>query len=335
MVQAMRLLVTGTPSEIDRLTFLRTLHPNKANGEMLGTAAAVLRMLAVRVPCPHSGGTHSIASSPFSGQELFDCCGTGGDRLGLFNISTLAGVVIAAAGIKVAKHGNRAITSQCGSADLLEKLGVSIEQSPEKAAHSLEHLGITFLFAPRYHQATRNVQPLRLKLRQEGHATFFNLLGPLSNPLKPTCQLVGVYHPTFLLPVAQALHWLGCRSAWVVCGDAGDGNWIDEVSPLGATQVVELKAGLLTQKTFQIAEVGFAPLVIDALKGQDAAYNATLAREILAGRSSPCSEAVCLNAGIGLYLNGKVDTVKEGIEQARELLRSGAAGTLLEKWIQE
>jgi anthranilate phosphoribosyltransferase len=318
MAQAMRLLVAGSPLERVRLDFLRKLSPECANGEMLAAAAGVLRALAPRIP--------------FAADVVFDCCGTGGDRLGLFNVSTLAGLTVAAAGVAVAKHGNRAITSGCGSADLLEALGVPIDATPEQAAESLRKHCIAFLFAPLYHKATRNVQPLRLQLKKEGIATFFNLIGPLSNPLSPNRQLVGVFHPRFLRSMAEALQLLGCEHGWVVCGQTGDGRWMDEISPCGPTQVCEITAGRIEESVLSLEDLGFEPVSLEELKGGDIEANARIAREVLAGSPSAQAEAVCLNAGVGLYLAGKAVSVIDGVAAARELIQSGQAAQLMSHW---
>jgi anthranilate phosphoribosyltransferase len=319
--QAIRLLVEGTAPAIDRLAFLRELTPGRANGEMLAAAAGVLRSLAPKIP--------------FESEIIFDCCGTGGDRLGLFNFSTLAGIVVAAAGVPVAKHGNRAITSGCGSADLLAALGVEIESGPEAAAASLKAHGIAFLFAPFYHQATRNVQPLRIDLAREGVATLFNLLGPLTNPAAPTHQFVGVFHPGFLWPMAEALLQLGCQRALVVSGSDGAGNWMDELSPCGETKAVELIAGRIEERTVELGELGLEPISLEELKGGNAARNAELAEAILGGELSPRGDAVCLNAGAGLYLTGRSEGIRGGVDLARDLIQSGAAADRLRSWAGE
>ncbi|NUN94815.1 MAG: anthranilate phosphoribosyltransferase [Candidatus Omnitrophica bacterium] len=317
--QAMRLLVGATPTEEDRLAFLRELAPERATGEMLAAAAAVLRELAPGIP--------------FSAKVVFDCCGTGGDRLGLFNFSTLAALVVAAAGVPVAKHGNRAITSGCGSADILTALGVRIEETPEQVAELLNKNRIAFLFAPLFHTATKNVQPLRLKLREEGVATLFNLLGPVTNPARPTHQLVGVFDDRHRRPLAEAFSLLGCRRTWIVSGWAGEGVWMDEVSPCGPTRVTELADGDLRERVFDPSEVGMEPPPLAALKGGDAATNAALAREVLSGKSSPISEAVALNAGVALFVAEATETPREGLARARALLKSGAASEVLDRWV--
>ncbi|KXK33055.1 MAG: Anthranilate phosphoribosyltransferase [Candidatus Hinthialibacteria bacterium OLB16] len=317
-VQAMRLLMDGRAPERDRLSFLRAFSLETANGEMLAAAAGVLRMLAPKIP--------------FHAELIFDSCGTGGDRTGLLNISTLAALVLAAAGIPVAKHGNRAITSSCGSADLLESLGVPIEVKPPEAADMLRQAGIVFLFAPFYHRATRNVQPLRLILNKEGHATLFNLLGPLSNPMEPTHQVVGVFNPRFMRPMADALNKLGCRKAWVVCGENGQGGWIDEISPCGKTHIIEVLPGQLREFTLDLETAGFARVPFEDLKGGDVVLNRAIAERVLSGETGPGMEVVSLNAGVGLYVCGKVDSVQDGIQQARQILIDKGAWRVLEKW---
>lgn len=318
MAQSVRLLLDGVAPEEDRLLYLETLHPDVATGEMLAAAAAVLRELAPRIP--------------FESDLVFDCCGTGGDRLGLFNVSTLAGIVIAAAGVPVAKHGNRAITSGCGSADLLEALGVPIELTPDQAAKSLEEIGIAFLFAPFYHQATRNVQPLRKQLSARGIPTLFNLLGPLSNPALPSHQLVGVFSPRYQRAVAEALHLLGIERGWVVCGKAEGERWMDEFSPIGDTEVYRVEGERIIHDRVAAFGAHSGATSLAAFVGGDAAHNAGLARSVLAGEASPFADAVCLNAGAGLCVSGKVPDVSLGVEMSEDLIKSGKAADLLRRW---
>jgi anthranilate phosphoribosyltransferase len=276
---------------------------------MLAGAAGVLREVAPRIP--YEGPT-------------FDCVGTGGDRLGLFNLSTLAGLIVAAAGVPVAKHGNRAITSSCGSADILDKLGIPIALMPEQVAESLEANHFAFLFAPFYHRATRNVQPLRKKLSAQGIPTLFNLLGPLSNPACPSRMLIGVYHPRFAEAMAQAMQRLGCRRAWVVSGYAGEAKWMDEVSLCGPTRIVSFDEteGIETREIHP-RDFGLETVPLDALLGGDCARNLALANDILDGKSSPLCDAVCLNAAVGLFLTDAAESVADGIRGAKDLLASG------------
>jgi anthranilate phosphoribosyltransferase len=308
--QVIRLLMESTDCEEDRLHFLRLFHPKVATGEMLAAAAGVLQ--------------HHASQVPFEAEVLFDSCGTGGDRLGLFNISTLAGLVVASAGVPVVKHGNRAITSHCGSADLLEGLEIAIELTPEQAAESLEKHSFAFLFAPSYHQATRNIQPLRKKLSAEGIPTLFNLLGPLSNPARPSHQLVGVFHPDFLEPMAEALALLGLHKAWVVCGEAGEESWMDEISACGATQIASLGAdGSIARANFSRSILPIPKIEIGDLLGGEIQDNLAIAQSILSGDETPPAWAVCLNAGAAFELLDLVDSLAEGVEKARDLLQSG------------
>lgn len=309
MVQAVRLLILGAPVESERLAFLRELSPDRATGEMLAAAAAVLRDLAPDVPT--------------TVEPLFDCCGTGGDKLGHFNISTLSGLTLGAMGVPIAKHGNRAITSHCGSADILEELGVPVDLSPAEAGRAIDEEGFAFLFAPQYHSATRNVQPLRKKLSEEGRPTLFNLLGPLSNPAMPTHQLVGVFHPDHLVKMAEALSLLDCSVAWVVSGEAGEGKWMDEISPSGPTRVIELREGILSQREFHPEEVGMDPVPIESLVGGGRSENRKIAESLMAGEPSPCLDAVALSSGVSLALVGKAESPVEGFTAARDFLQSG------------
>lgn len=311
-VQAIRLLILGTPTEAERLKFLRELTPDRAIGEMLASAAAVLRELAPTVP------THA--------EPLFDCCGTGGDKLGLFNISTLAGLTLGACGVPVAKHGNKAITSSCGSADLLDALGIPTDLSPEEAGRTIDEKNFAFLFAPQYHSATRNVQPLRKKLSEEGHPTLFNLIGPLSNPAYPTHQMVGVFHPDHVRKMGEALLLLGLENSWVVCGSAGDGVWMDEISPCGLTKAVEVRDGSLREFDFHFSEVGIDPIEIEVLKGGDSSKNLEIANHVLSGGPGPYLDMVALNAGVSLHVAEIAETPRQGYEQAKEVLASGKVG---------
>jgi anthranilate phosphoribosyltransferase len=318
MTLAMLSLIEATSDESERLNFLRELRPEVSNSEMLATAAAVLLHYAPPV----------LHHEPI----LFDCVGTGGDRLGLYNLSTLASLVVAACGVKVAKHGNRAITSGCGAADLLQALSVPIEISPEESGELIRKLGITCLFAPLYHQATRNVQPLRLKLKQEGIVTLFNLLGPLTNPACPSHRLLGVYHPDLLVRMAEAVQQSGCCRAWVVSGQAAEDTWMDEISPCGLTRVVEVTPDGLVEKELLPDDFGISPIPVHSLTGGDVPKNLQKALEILNGEISPYRDAICMNTAVGLMLVGRVKTLLDGMEQARKAIDSRAAFHLLDNW---
>jgi anthranilate phosphoribosyltransferase len=256
---------------------------------------------------------------------VFDTCGTGGDRAHTFNVSTVAALVIAACGVRVAKHGNRSVSSRCGSADLLEALGVKIAADPGVVERCLE-AGIAFFFAPTFHPSMRHAAPTRKEL---GVRTAFNLLGPLTNPAGAKRQLVGVPRPELTELVARALALLGAERAWVVHGADG----LDEVSTTGYTKVSECQNGAV--RTFYVhpAEFGLPKATPDALKGEEAAFNARIARSILDGRAGAPRDIVLLNAGVSLLIAGAVGSVADGIRKAAESIDSGAAARALDRLV--
>jgi anthranilate phosphoribosyltransferase len=267
-----------------------------------------------------------VADMKFNGPTI-DVCGTGGDKLNLFNVSTTSMFVIAAGGAVVVKHGNRGITSKSGGADVLEALGVNIELSPEEFQESLAVAGVGFLFAPKYHPAFKAVAPVRAKLAQEGIRTIFNLIGPLLNPARPECQLVGVCDPDKNSTFAEILQRLGRDSAWVVHGSTADGGAVDEVSLLGQTRIC--KSGSYQSIVDEVVEpedFGLTVCDVNDLKGGDAEQNAKILTDILSGYDTgPKRDMVLLNAGAGLACAGLVDTLGEGVTMARELIDSGQA----------
>jgi anthranilate phosphoribosyltransferase len=255
---------------------------------------------------------------------VFDTCGTGGDRAHTFNVSTVAAIVVAACGLRVAKHGNRSVSSRCGSADLLEALGVNITAPPDVVERCLDEAGIAFFFAPTFHPSMRHAGPTRKEL---GIRTAFNLLGPLTNPAGATRQLVGVPRPELTELVARSLALLGTERAWVVHGADG----LDEISTTGYTKVSECREGAVN--TFYVHPYDFklpksAP---EALRGGDAAENAAIARRVLDGAPGPTREIVVLNAGVSLLIAGHVNTVQQGIEQAAAAIDSRTAASTLDK----
>ncbi len=255
---------------------------------------------------------------------LVDTCGTGGDDLGTFNISTVAAFVVAGAGIRVAKHGNRAVTSSCGSADLLTELGVTVDVEPEVVSRCINEVGIGFMFAPRFHPAMKHAAPVRKAL---GFKTIFNFLGPLTNPAGVKYQLVGVSDPNLLETVAETLKRLGSRRVLVVCGEGG----MDEVSLSGPTQVVELDGGELKAYSVSPEQFGLTPAPIEKLQGGSVAVSAGMAEEILQGKGGPPRDAVLLNAGAALHVSGSASDIPTGISMAKEALKSGRALEKLEK----
>lgn len=276
--------------------------------ELVGFARA---MRAAAVPLPATVG------------EVFDTCGTGGDNLGTVNVSSMAAVVVAACGVRVAKHGNRSVSSRCGSADVFEALGVDIMASPETAATCLERVGIAFLFAPTFHPSMRHAAPVR---RELGVRTAFNLLGPLTNPAGTSRQLVGVPRPELTELVARALGLLGSRCVWVV--HAADG--LDEISTTGYTKVSECRDGLLRTFFVHPSSYGLPRAVLADLAGGDAVHNAALARQVFAGAPGAARDIVVLNAGAGLFIAGAATTVTRGVQMATAAIDAGRAQATLD-----
>ena len=255
--------------------------------------------------------------------ELFDTCGTGGDGADTFNVSTAAALVVAACGVPVAKHGNRSVSSRCGSADAFETLGVKIDASPAAAARCLREAGIAFLFAPSFHPSMRHAGPTRKEL---GIRTAFNLLGPLTNPARPLRQLVGVPRPELTELVARSLAMLGTVRAWVVHGADG----LDELSTTGYSKVSEYRDGAVNTFYVHPADAGLTKAGRDALRGGDAAHNAGIIRGVLAGASGAARDIVLYNAGASLLIAGRAGTLADGIAMAADAIDSGAARRVLD-----
>jgi anthranilate phosphoribosyltransferase len=260
---------------------------------------------------------HAVKVSTPAG-ELFDTCGTGGDRSGTFNISSVTAVVVAACGVPVAKHGNRSVSSRCGSADVFEELGVNIGAAPPVVERSLQEAGIAFFFAPTFHPSMKHAAQTR---RDLGIRTAFNLLGPLTNPAGATRQLVGVPKPELTELMAHALRMLGTQRAWVVHGAEG----IDEVSTAGYTKVAECRDGAVHTFYIHPAEFGLQKSSTGSFSGGEAATNAQIIRDVLDGRPGPARDVVLLNAGVALFVAGGADSIREGIARAAEAIDSGAA----------
>ncbi|MEM9073960.1 MAG: anthranilate phosphoribosyltransferase [Myxococcota bacterium] len=258
---------------------------------------------------------------------VLDTCGTGGDGLGTFNISTVSAIVVAACGVRVAKHGNRAVSSRAGSADVLEALGLPLEITDDKLRRCIEDVGIGFLFAPAHHQALRHAASVR---RELGVRTFFNLLGPLANPAAATHQLIGVYDPARVTQTAEVLGELGAEAAWVVHGEGG----LDEVAPRGSTKVARLRDGKVDTFALSPADFGHDEVALEALVGGDATENAAIARAILRGEKGPRRIAVLVNAGAALCVAGVVEGPKDGAARAAKAIDEGAADAILDRWIQ-
>jgi anthranilate phosphoribosyltransferase len=255
--------------------------------------------------------------------RLVDTCGTGGDRSRTFNISTVSAFVAAGAGCKVAKHGNRSISSHCGSADVLKSLGVDVEMTPEESAHCIDEIGVGFLFAPQYHSGARHAAGPR---REIGVRTIFNMLGPLLNPAGAQRQLMGVYDRRLTHPIAQVLQRLGSVHCLVVHGEDG----LDEIALAGQTFVTELSDGALRSFTIRPEEFGIAPIPLVALRGNDAQTNARIARDVLDGKPGPARDVVLLNAGASIYVGGQADSIGAGVRRAGESIDTGSARAKLD-----
>jgi anthranilate phosphoribosyltransferase len=297
--------------------------------EIVGFAEAIR---AAASPLPIRGtdalavtgtGRDALAEEPLDDASLVDTSGTGGDASGTFNISTATALVTAGAGVRVAKHGNRSISSKCGSADVVEALGVNIQLSPERAAQCLREVRICFLYAPNLHPAMKQVQSVRRELRMR---TMFNLLGPLTNPARASGQVVGVYSLDLVEKLAEALSMLGVRRALVVHGLDG----LDEITITGPTRVAEARDGTLRSYEVEPEEFGMTRATLADLAGGDATENAAIIRAILNGQKSPRRDVVILNAAAALVAAGRADHVGEAIPLAAQSIDSGAAAAKLE-----
>lgn len=309
---AMEAMMDGRAQPSQMAAFLVALvMKGERPGEIVGLARA-MRAKAVKLE-------RSFA-------PVFDTCGTGGDRAHTINISTIAALVVAACDVKVAKHGNRSVSSRCGAADVLEALGVNVAASPATTERCLDEAGIAFLFAQTFHPAMRHVAATRKEL---GIRTAFNLLGPLTNPAGATRQLVGVPQPELTELVARSLAQLGSERAWVVHGADG----LDEISTTGYTKVSECRHGAVNTFYLHPADVGLPKAAPDALKGGDAVQNATAVRSVLAGVRGAARDIVLLNAGASLLIAGRAATIPEGIALASDAIDSGRAAAVLDRLV--
>lgn len=302
--QAAEAMMSGEATPVQISAFLTGLAIRGETIEELAAFASVMR-------------GHAL---PFKREPgiVLDTCGTGGDHSGTFNISTAAAFVAAAAGVRVAKHGNRSMTSKCGSADVLQELGINTDCEPEVMERSLDEVGICFLFAQKYHSSMKHVAPVR---RELGFRTIFNLLGPLANPAAALHQLIGVFRKELVETHAEVLLRLGAKRAMVVHGEDG----LDEITLCGKTYVAEVRDGKVMKITITPGLYGFKTATAEELKGGDAADNARIILEIFDGKPGAPSDIVALNAGAAIYIAEQADTIEEGIEKARQVIASGAA----------
>ena len=292
---------------------LAALATKGETSEEITGAARVMRARATRVPTTRD--------------RLVDTCGTGGDLSGSINVSTGAALVVAAAGIPVAKHGNRAASSRCGSADVLEALGVAIDLDPASVGRSIDELGIGFLYAPRFHPAMRHAAQAR---REIGIRTIFNLLGPLTNPAGARRQLIGVPRADAVGRIAGVLRELGAEAAMVVHGMDG----LDEISVCGPTRIAYVREGEVKESVIEPADLGLSTFEIGQIAGGDAAENAAILRRVLEGLGSEAQRAVvAANAGAGIWIGGGAETLRAGVDRARETIATGQAAELLDRLV--
>jgi anthranilate phosphoribosyltransferase len=306
---------SGAATDAQIAALLVALHMKGETVEEIVGFAEAIREAAEPLPL-HRESTLSVCSA---GREtLVDTCGTGGDARGTFNISTATAFVVAGAGVRVAKHGNRGLSSKCGSADVMEALGVKISLPTAVLATCLEEVGIVFLFAPAMHSAMKYVQPARRELRLR---TIFNLLGPLTNPARASAQVVGVYSLDLVEKVAEALSMLGVHRALVVHGLDG----LDEITITGPTRIAEVREGNV--RTYEVTpeEFGISRAALKEISGGDAAANAAIIRDILAGEKSPRRDIVLLNAAAALVAAGRAEHLADGLPLAAQSIDSGAA----------
>lgn len=309
---AMELIMEGgaTPAQIAGL-----LTALKLKGETIDEITGFARVM-------RSKATPVTSSHPL----LVDTCGTGGDGANTFNISTITALVLAGAGVKVAKHGNRSVSSRCGSADVLEALGVNLALEPGEVAECLDQVGIAFLYAPALHGAMKHAASPR---RELGFRTVFNILGPLTNPAGARAQVLGVYSASLVRVMAEVLLRLGAERAFVVHSSGG----LDEMSPVGPAAVCEIRNGQIYEYVFDPAGYGFANVGVEELSGGSPAENAVIARNILAGEPGPRRDAVLMNAALGIMAAGAAGDFTTGLELAARSIDNGLAQTKLEELI--
>jgi len=309
--EAFDIIMSGdaTPGQIGG--FLMALRVRGETVSEISGAVATMRAKMLRVEAP---------------EGAIDIVGTGGDNSHSVNISTASAFVIAGSGVPVAKHGNRGLSSLTGAADVLTALGVKIDIPPETIGRCIHEAGVGFMFAPAHHPAMKHVGPTRVEL---GTRTIFNLLGPLSNPASVSRQMVGVFLPEWIMPVAETLKALGTDHAWVVHGDG-----YDEITTTGETQVAELAGGEIRSFTLTPEAVGLKRHTKDELRGGDAAYNAKAMRDMLGGAAGAYRDTVLMNAGAGLVVAGKATTLSDGMEAAAQAIDSGRALQVLDRLVE-
>ena len=314
MLSLMRQIMSGEVTQAQIAAILMGLRVKKETVGEISAAAQVMREFATKVPVTNT-------------EHLVDTCGTGGDAAHTFNISTTAAFVAAAAGARVAKHGGRSVSSTCGSADVLEALGVNLSLTPEQVGQSIDEIGIGFMFAPNFHGAMKYAAPVR---RELGVRTIFNVLGPLTNPAGASNQVMGVFHPDLVGIQARVLQRLGSSHVMVVHGSDG----LDEITLSGETLVAELKDGEIIEYTLQPREFGFETCDLASLKVWDATQAKDMLLGVLDNLPGPARNIVLLNAGAAIYVAGCAETLAEGIAKAHEAIESGAAREKLRQLVE-
>ena len=312
MQSALEIMMSGVATHAQMGAFLMALRVRGETVEEITGAARLMRERMLRVEAP---------------ADAVDIVGTGGDGHGTFNVSTCASLVAAGAGLKIAKHGNRSVSSISGASDVLTALGVKIDLPPEAVAREIAEAGVGFMWAPLHHSALKHWAPIRGELAIR---TVFNLLGPICNPAGVKRQVVGVFSWHWVEPIAHVLKNLGAEHVWVVHGHDG----LDEITTTGSTDVAELKDGKITVFEVTPADAGLAPAKLSDLKGGDAAYNAQAIRDVLAGKRGPFRDIVLLNAAAALIVGGKAANLTDGVALAAHSIESGAAAKALERLVE-
>lgn len=304
-------MLDGKPSEDEIALFLSTMSDRGEHAEEITGAARAMRKRLIPIEAP---------------ANAIDVCGTGGDGHHTLNVSTAVSLVVAACGVPVAKHGNRAASSKAGAADTLEALGLDMDAAGRTAEHTLREIGICFLFAKNHHPAMARIQPIRQKL---GKRTIFNLMGPLSNPARVRRQLIGIARPAYVPIYAEAMFRLGTERTFIVSGDEG----LDELSLDEGNEVADVQAREVLMKRVRAEDAGLRHAPVEAIRGGDAEHNAKALQALLMGAPGPYRDAVLFNAAASLIVAGEAQGWEEGVEEAAEALDKGLAKTLLDCWI--
>ncbi|MDI1360795.1 anthranilate phosphoribosyltransferase [Methylotenera sp.] len=315
MLEIMRMMMSGELTSVQISSLLMGLRMKGETVDEIAAAAKVMRDLSTKVTINDTS-------------HLIDTCGTGGDGIQTFNVSTVCAFVASAAGAKVAKHGGRSVSSTCGSADVLEALGVNVNLSPEQVAKCVDSIGIGFMFAPNHHSAMKHAAPVR---REMGIRTLFNLLGPMTNPAGAKRQVMGVFHKDLTILLAQVLQRLGSTHVMVVHGADG----MDEISFTGDTYVAELKNGAVTEYTLNPSQFGMQNHDLKTIQVQNAEESKAMILDVLSGKKGAARDIVILNAGAAIYVSGVADSLQSGINLAAQVIDNGTAMAKLQALKQE